>query len=86
MSKVFQELDAGQNGVIWREDFRNILPKFSSKLQKYSADYFDAVFDLLDLDGDGYIQVNEFTPGISNQLLTPENLKQAFLTLGAIES
>ena len=55
IARVFQELDSSQNGVIWRQDFRTIMPKFSPILAQLSEDDFDDLFDLLDLDGDGYI-------------------------------
>ena len=57
------------------------MPTFSSVLSRLNEHDLDDIFNHIDLDGDGYISMNEFTSSCAYNLLTEHNLEQAFKTL-----
>jgi len=57
VSDVFRSFDRNHDGRISRAEFRNVLPILN--LPKYGAGEMDALFDVMDADGSGYVDLHE---------------------------
>jgi len=67
LSTLFREMDPDETGLIYRADFEEQLqrPEVQSLLSYFNFDVMDATafFTLLDVDGSGCVDIEEFTVG-----------------------
>ncbi|KAK8694371.1 hypothetical protein V6N13_071925 [Hibiscus sabdariffa] len=83
MKKVFNKFDKNGDGKICREELKSILSALSS--QPPSSDEIDTIMTVMDRDGKGYIDLDEFiafqgTAGLDGEESRTgnEELKDAF--------
>lgn len=78
LRRIFNEMDTRKNGRLKYEDLKDGLRKYSEL--HFSDEEFENLLKILDNDGNGYIEYEEFLRATMNMdsLLTENNLKMAF--------
>merc|ERR1712048_142929 len=85
LRKYFRESDKDGDGTISREEFSDALPQMKSMFEdlgfQYSTADLEVVFDLVDFDGGGSIELEEFLAGMASFTANVADLPMHILRL-----
>jgi hypothetical protein len=85
LTKYFKESDQNGDGLIHRDEFNVALPELTDMFQKndfsYTADDLALIFDLIDFDKGGTIELHEFINGVTSFTANVSDLPMHLLKL-----